>query len=469
MIITKEMPVEQKNIIGMKALSGSSVTKLSQEFEVNRVFVYTQKSRIKEILESEEPSSNIPVVELDKRMVEKIIIAGMLLCKGSTEDIQRFLAEVFGISISIGKISSVINEAALTAKHWNESIDLSTIKIGANDEIFQGHSPILVGVDPLTTYTYLLNSAKHRDATTWGTYLLEKEKHQKLHLELSVNDGGLGLQKGVKEAFPDANIQLDVFHTEYDFSKAVCSAERSAYKDIKAEEKLRIKAEKRGTDKNIQNYELSVTKANASIDVYDKLYLLSHWIREILMIGGYTYDEKMELFNYIIFELERFSINNDYLKKSTKFIKGNLGDILRFVKNAEVSLNRLALDEVIPVEILYKMWKQLGFSHASADYNHLEAEIGLSLGCRYEAIHQKFKAILNKTVRASSIVECINSLIRPYLFLKKVVPDKFLDLLQFYFNTRKYRRSRKSERVGKSPIELLTGMQYPSVLALLGY
>ena len=87
MIITKEMPVEQKNIIGMKALSGSSVTKLSQEFEVNRVFVYTQKSRIKEILESEEPYLNIPVVALDQRMIEKIIIAGMLICKGSNSTV----------------------------------------------------------------------------------------------------------------------------------------------------------------------------------------------------------------------------------------------------------------------------------------------------------------------------------------------------------------------------------------------
>jgi len=453
----------------MKALSGSSVTKVSQEFDVNRVFVYAQKSRIKEILESESPSINIPVVELNKRMVEKIIIAGMLICKASTEDIQRFLDEVFGQSISIGKISSIINEAALTAQRWNDSINLSTIKIGANDEIFQGNSPILVGVDPLTTYTYLLNSADHRDATTWGTYLLEKEKLQNLHLELSVNDGGLGLRKGVKEAFPDADIQLDVFHTEYDFSKAVFSAERSAYKDIKLEEQLRIKAEKRCTDRDIQKYETSVTKANQSIDYYDKLYLLSQWIRELLMIGGYTFDEKMGLFKYIIFELERFEINNFYLKKSTKFIKENLGDILKFVKKAEISLNRLASDEMIPIEILHKMWKQLGYSPSSAEYNHLEAEIGTSLGFTYDDIHQKFKAILNKTVRASSIVECINSLIRPYLFLKKVVPDKFLALLQFYFNTRKYRRSRKSERVGKSPVELLTGIQCPSVLALLGY
>lgn len=285
----------------------------------------------------------------------------------------------------------------------------------------------------------MLNSADYRDATTWGNYLLEKEKLQNLHFDISVNDGGLGLRKGVKEAFPDADIQLDVFHTEYDFSKAVFFAERSAYKDIKTEEKLRIKAEKKGTAKNIQNYETSVTKSNASIDAYDKLYLLSQWIRELLMIGGYTYDEKIELFKYIIFELERFEIKNDYLKKSTKFKKENLEDILKFVKKTEISLNRLASDKIISVEILYKMWKQLGYSCSSAEYNHLEAEIGTSLGFGYDDIHQKFKAILNKTVRASSIVECINSLIRPYLFLKKVIPDKFLDLLQFYFNTRKYR------------------------------
>ena len=82
-------------------------------------------------------------------------------------------------------------------------------------------------------------------------------------------------------------------------------------------------------------------------------------------------------------KLERFELNNDYLKKSTKFIKENLGDILKFVKNAELSLNRLASDESIAVEILYKMWKQLGYSYSSAEYNHLEAEIGTSLGWFY--------------------------------------------------------------------------------------
>jgi len=68
---------------------------------------------------------------------------------------------------------------------------------------------------------------------------------------------------------------------------------------------------------------------------------------------------------------------------------------------------------------------------------------------------------------SSSIVENINSQIRPYLFLKRVLKGKFLYLLQFYLNTRKYLNSRVKERKGKSPIELLTGKNYGNWLDIL--
>lgn len=106
----------------------------------------------------------------------------------------------------------------------------------------------------------------------------------------------------------------------------------------------------------------------------------------------------------------------------------------------------------------------------SAEYNYLEGEIGMLLGKRYDEIREKWRLLMTKEiVSASSIVECINSLIRPYLFLKKVVPDRFLDLLQFYFNTRKYWRSRNPVRVGKSPVELLTKKEYKNPIELLDY
>ena len=190
---------------------------------------------------------------------------------------------------------------------------------------------------------------------------------------------------------------------------------------------------------------------------------------ELLSIGGYFYDERINLFEFIIAEIEKLPITNGYLDKALKFLKQNLNDILQFVRKAEILMQKMSIEENIPAEVLKKMWEQLRYSCESSKYNYLEAEIGLLLGSRYAEVRKKFDIFMSKIVRASSIVECVNSLIRPYLFLKKAVPGKFLALLQFYFNTRKYRRSRKLDRIGKSPVELLTKQAYPNPLALLGY
>jgi hypothetical protein len=403
-------------------------------------------------------------------MIEKIIVGCMLVCKASTEDTQRFMDWIFEIWVSIGKISSTINKAAAKAEEWNKSVDLSKIKIGANDEIFQGNKPVLVGVDPQTTFTYLLEGVENRDSTTWGCNLLEKEKNQGLKLETTVNDGGSGLRKGIKDAFPEIETQLDTFHTEYDFSKAVLSAERYAYKKIKDVENLKKKLVKGKKLENIEKYQAATIKSTEGIQMYDNLSILYSWIVELLQIGGYFCEERTELFGFIIEQIEGFPKKNIYLEKALKFLKQNISEILQFVKKAEMLMEKMAIEENIGIDVLKKMWKQLGYSHESAEYNYLEAEIGNLLGIRYSEIREKWNKIMTvKIVRASSIVECINSLIRPYLFLKKAVPGRFLALLQFYFNTRKYRRSRKFERIEKSPVELLTKQIYGNPLEILGY
>jgi tRNA U38,U39,U40 pseudouridine synthase TruA len=402
-------------------------------------------------------------------MIEKIIVGCMLICKGSIEDTQRFINWIFNIWVSIGKISNTINAAAAKAEKWNSSIDLSAIKTGANDEIFQGRKPVLVGVEPDTTFIYLLEGANKRDSATWAVNLLEKEKNQNLKLETTVNDGGKGLRKGLKEAYPNIIEQLDVFHTEYDFSKAVYSSERRAYKYIKEEEKLRKKSLKKPSDKNIKKYNEIIEKTKESVDTYDILNTLYLWILELLSVGGYFFEERIKLLGFIIENLEIIPNKNIYLVKAIKFLKENQNIILQFVKKAELLIKEMSIEENIPEEALRKIWKKSMYSVESAEYNYIEAEIGRLLGKRYHEINRKWKKLMKNIVRASSIVECINSLIRPYLFLKKEVPDKFLALLQFYFNTRKYRRSRRTEREKKSPYELLTGNEHGNPLEILGF
>jgi hypothetical protein len=71
--------------------------------------------------------------------------------------------------------------------------------------------------------------------------------------------------------------------------------------------------------------------------------------------------------------------------------------------------------------------------------------------------------------RASSLVENLNSRLRNYFFLCRQLGTPYLSLLQFFLNHRTFQRSRRPERVGKSPKELMTGQSHSHWLELLGF
>jgi hypothetical protein len=82
-----------------------------------------------------------------------------------------------------------------------------------------------------------------------------------------------------------------------------------------------------------------------------------------------------------------------------------------------------------------------------------------------EAVHDVAKHV----VRASSIIENINCRLRNYFFLRRQLGSEYLVLLQFFLNHRRFLRSEHSERVDKSPAELLTSQPHPHWLEMLGY
>ena len=62
---------------------------------------------------------------------------------------------------------------------------------------------------------------------------------------------------------------------------------------------------------------------------------------------------------------------------------------------------------------------------------------------------------LDSIVRASSLVEMVNGLIRPYInSCKGQITQEALNLIMFYHNHHRYK---SGKRQGKAPIELLTG------------
>jgi len=72
-------------------------------------------------------------------------------------------------------------------------------------------------------------------------------------------------------------------------------------------------------------------------------------------------------------------------------------------------------------------------------------------------IQVKIYAKLDKIVQSSAMVECINSIIRPYLdSSKNQVTQEQLNLIMFYHNHRRYHAGK---RKGKTPMEILTGKE----------
>jgi hypothetical protein len=75
---------------------------------------------------------------------------------------------------------------------------------------------------------------------------------------------------------------------------------------------------------------------------------------------------------------------------------------------------------------------------------------------------------MGQTPRSSSLVENLNSRLGNYFTLRRHLGGSFLDFLRFFLNHRRLMRSRRAERNGKSPRELMTGEGHPHWLTVLG-
>ena len=214
----------------------------------------SSNDRINELIDN-----NIKLI--DEKLIEKTIICCSIVCKSSIANTKEFLKQIFGYECSTGKISNIINKYAAKARRFNESIDLSNIKVGANDEIFKASKPVLVGVEPKSNYIYLMELEGKRDGATWWFHLEEKSQIQGLRLEKSINDAGKGLIKGISDSFDyKCKIMTDLFHCKHDFLKAITSLERKAYSNIKEECRIQKKFSKGKCDEKIYTDIVKLTK-----------------------------------------------------------------------------------------------------------------------------------------------------------------------------------------------------------------
>jgi hypothetical protein len=89
-----------------------------------------------------------------------------------------------------------------------------------------------------------------------------------------------------------------------------------------------------------------------------------------------------------------------------------------------------------------------------------EALYRQQLGARYYGLSEAVAEMAGRVVRASSLVENLNSRWRSCFCWRRQLGPDYLELLKFFLNHRRLQRSEHAARVGQSPAELLSGQEH---------
>jgi hypothetical protein len=333
-----------------------------------------------------------------------------------------------------------------------------------------------VGVDAQSTFCFLLSQEQHRDAVTWGVRLLELGDRG-FAPDANVADFGSGLRAGHKEAFGDLPCRGDVFHALYNLGPLVRYLENRAYEAMEVRAKLERKQataqRRRGRkDQSLATKLSSARKAEAkAIALADAVALLARWLRDdILSVAGPESAIRRDLFDFVVAELRACESACPHRIRPVRTLLENQRDnLLAFAVELDRDLAALAQEWQISVTTAREVLQVQSLPTWDPNRWRREAALRETLRGRYYGVCADVQELSDQVVRASSLVENLNSRLRTYFFLRRQLGPDYLTLLQFFLNHRRYMRSEDPNRVGKSPAELLTGEPHAHWLELLGY
>ena len=474
---------EQRQALALQALGGAfTISVLAEQADVSRKFVYQQIDIAEQALEQafatpavdhDEVLFHLPVT---KKWLRQNVVSLLLNCRSCYRGIIHHFHDCLDCHVSLGTIHNIIHDAVLIARRFQEQQRLDAVNIGLLDEIFQAQLPVLVGIDAASTYCFLLSQESHRDGVTWGVRLLELQERG-LDPKAFLADFGSGLRAGCNLVYADTECWGDVFHGLQTVVPVVSALANQAYEAIAVRDDLERKAANHQRRHGRANQSLTTKLANAkpkeqqAIALADDVSLLADWLRtDIFAVAGPCGADRRVLYAFIVAELRARAPQCAYrLNPLCTFLDNHREQLLGFVDQLDRDLAELAARFQVSVATLRELLRWQHLSYTNPRRWQREAELRQQLQERFHDLNEAVRELAQGTVRASSLVENLNSRLRNYFTLRRHLGADYLVLLQFFLNHRRFDRSDCPERVGKSPAELLTGQTHPHWLEMLGY
>ena len=480
----KALTPPQRQRLARDALTGSaSIAQLAHQHPVSRKFIDDQAHKAQHALDdtftTDRPARDDRVLfylPVTKAWVRQFVLALVLIGHSSFRGVTEPLRDLFDFHLSVGTVHNIVEQAVAIARPINDRPDLSQVRIGADDEIVQARRPVLVGIDPESTYCYLLSQEEHRDADTWGVRLLELVDRG-FAPEATIAAFGSGLRAGHEQALPGVACRGDVFHALYELGPLARYLENRASEAIDVRTKLERKqatAERRQGRKEqalapkLRDARLAEAKA---IALTEDVAVLARWLRDdILSVAGPESAIRPELFDFVVAELRaREPACPHRIKPVRQLLENQRDHLLDFAVELDRDRAALARQWQISPATARAVLEVPALPACDRRRWPREAALRETLRGRYHGVCADVEELSLHVVRASSLVENLNSRLRNDFFLRRQLGENYLVLLQDFLNHRRYLRSEHPHRVDKSPTELWTGAPHRHWLELLGY
>lgn len=445
-------------------------------------------------------------VRVSDNRLKRTILSLVLPAGASLRAIEDCLTVSLDISRSVSYLSEFINEAGQRAGQILDNLDYSPLGevILARDETYFNDLAFLVAVEP-NSYVILGGQVERQcDSEVWGLSLALDQSRDGLCIVGLSEDAALFYDPSLKKAAQllgtdfSVQTQKDVWHLQFKGAAVLRTLERQALGQLERAEKL-AKASGDQDDKRVEDWLAAELKAEALLDLS----------AEFRFWYGCVCDS-LELVDWRSGEIRDQSINQWLLQESiqalSSFEHPKIKDWLTYINNQSDQLFTY-LDWF---EVSFDIWLEQAHSKLSwADVTFFErltarawrlqrAVINGHLSFRKAAkqalalleaiinddpdlrsLAQNLMTILEQTIRTSCAAETINSIIKPYLRVKRSFQSRqtaqnWFNLFRLWFCMHPFKRSHK--RQGLSPFQLAgikvftsEGEQTDDWMTALGY
>jgi hypothetical protein len=369
-----------------------------------------------------------------------------------------------------------IKRAALAAGRVLKSLDAqcqALVLVGCLDEIFFHGRPVLVGIEPASMAWFLGQVANDRSGATWAKALRDWTA-----LSYVTADAGTGLQAGIAtmqqerqaDGKPSLENGLDVFHTTHEARRVLRLTwnrverlwEQAEIASRRVEQAQRQGQDARGMTVKARCVWKKVEAAFAQYERSEAGWKRAHEALSVFRPDGHLNDRAWA-------ERQIALALPELLEREWSKVRGFLQaeGTLTFLDRLHRQLREAVPEDQLRAELVRLWWLRrrrpranttgdvVGAGHVA----HLVQQVVChQRDANWRKSYEAVSRVLRLTIRASSAVECMNSVLRMHQSRHRTVSQGLLDLKRLYWNCRAFREGKRRKR---SPYELL-GLKLPS-------